>query len=283
MREVPSTDGVVVAVHDLGGDLPGRPTLLLAHANGFHGRAFAPFAAHLTERYHCLAVDFRGHGDAVTPDGLTYDWSGFIDDVVAVIDAVDLQQPVGFGHSLGGAALIGAEQRRPGTFRALCGFEPIVFPSDMAFAAGAVTEADSPMAVAAEKRREVFGSIDEAIDNFASKPPLGALDPAALRAYVEHGFRPQPDGTVLLKCRGRTEAQIYRMAHRNGVFDHLAEVHIPVTLVSGRAEGMGPTVFAPMVADHLPHGRLERIDSVGHFGPLEDPATVAEVVLRALS
>ena len=55
----------------------------------------------------------------------------------------------------------------------------------------------------------MFGSRDEAYENFAGKPPLNVLAPDALRAYVDHGFADQPDGTVRLKCRGENEARIY--------------------------------------------------------------------------
>ncbi len=284
---VPSTNGVVVAVHELGGH--GEP-LLIAHANGFHGRVFAPLAAHLAPRYRSLAPDFRGHGDTVVPNGVTYQWSGFSDDVLAVVDALGLSGCAAVGHSMGGAALLGAEVRRPGTFRALYLYEPIVFPADVASAAaagaiGAESDpGDSPMAQAAERRREKFGSYTEAIDNYASKPPLAALSPDALRAYVHHGFAAQPDGSVRIKCRGATEAAIYRMARHSAVFERLGGLGCPVTVATGRADDSrpGPETFGPTVATTIPHGRLERFDDLGHFGPLEDPARVAASIVAAL-
>ncbi len=47
--------------------------------------------------------------------------------------------------------------------------------------------------------------------NFATKPPFSSLDPAALRAYVDHGFDDEPDGSVRLKCAPENESQVYRM------------------------------------------------------------------------
>ena len=45
------------------------------------------------------------------------DWNGFVDDVLAVIDAWGVAPLVAVGHSKGGAALLLAEQRRPGHVR----------------------------------------------------------------------------------------------------------------------------------------------------------------------
>src|SRR3954470_12360736 len=166
MQPVASTDDVTVAVHDLGGE-PGAPVLLLSHATGFHGPAFGPMAAAgLTERFHCLASDWRGHGDSVAPHDLDYAWRGFAEDVEAVLDQLDALgatgRPIyGFGHSMGGAALLMAEADRPGTFAGMVLDEPIVPPPGAFVRAEGV---DNPLAAGAERRREVFDSHEAAIE-----------------------------------------------------------------------------------------------------------------------
>ena len=279
MLPVPSTDDVTVAVHDLGGDA-GAPVLLLSHATGFHGRAFGPMAdAGLTERFHCIAPDWRGHGDSVVPHELDYAWRGFAEDVEAVLDNIDGAGPLyGFGHSMGGAALLMAEADRPGTFAALFLYEPIVPPPGAFIRAYGV---DNPLAAGAEKRREVFDSYEAAIDNYASKPPLNVFTADALRAYVEGGFAAQPDGTVLLKCRGRVEAMTFRMAAANGMHERLADVRCPVTIAVGVDEPLAPSAFAPAIVEGLPNGRLLSLAPLGHFGPMEDPAALAQAALSA--
>lgn len=269
---VVSTDDVELAVHDLGGD---GPTLLFAHATGFHGMVWAPVAAALTPYFRCVSVDFRGHGDSTRPSHGSFDWSGFADDVLAVVD--DLGSPVplyGVGHSKGGASLLRAEQRRPRTFAGLYCFEPIVLTTE-ARRASAAAGSEQPLAVGARRRREVFDSLDAAYENFASKPPLQSLDPEALRAYVDHGFEPLPDGTVRLKCRGVDEAAVYTASVAHDTYDHLHLVTCPVTVaVSGDLEGAGR--LARPVADALPNARFEDHPELGHFGPLEAPAVIAE-------
>lgn len=281
MHLVVSTGGVQLAVHELGGATD-APLLLLAHANGFHGRVFEPLVAEgLARSYRCVALDFRGHGDSKVPPDLRYDWEGFGDDVTSVLD--DLAPAglaFGVGHSMGGAALLMAELARPRTFRSLYLYEPIVPPPSSAVEGPAP---ENGMAAAAERRREVFDSFLAAMENFGSKPPLDELRPDALRAYVEHGFATQPNGTVRIKCSGATEAQIYRMAASHGTFDRLGSIEIPVTIAMGRDIGAGPSAFAPAAAAQLPDGRLEVSDHLGHFGPLEAPDEVAAAIETSFS
>ncbi len=281
-RQVLSSDGARVAVHDLGG---GGPPVLLCHATGFHGLVWRPLARYLTDRFRCWALDFRGHGDSVLPPGFdpTTDplsWEAFGDDVLAVVDDLGLEHAFGLGHSKGGAALFLAELARPGTFRALYAYEPIVMP----VAPPPVALDEHPLAAGALRRREVWESRRAAYDNYASKPPLDSLAPDALEAYVEHGFAELTDGTVRLKCRGAVEAAVYRMGGAHRTFDRLGELDCPVTIAAGARDerpgpGPGPDL-ARLQAGAIPGARVEIFDHLGHFGPLEDPAAVARSAAR---
>ncbi|MCX7619885.1 MAG: alpha/beta hydrolase [Acidimicrobiales bacterium] len=272
---MPSTDGIEIAVHDLGGE---GPVLLACHATGFHGHVWQPVARRLRD-FHVFAPDFRGHGDSSAPHDLDYDWSGFADDVLAVVAelAPSGEQIVAAGHSKGGAALLLAEQRRPGTFAAVWCYEPVVFPP-----LDGAHSLDNPLAEGALRRRETFASAVAAFENFASKPPFNTLDPEALGAYVRFGFRPEPDGTVRLKCPPVVESKVYRMGSQHGAFEHLSKVTCPVTVVSGAELPFGPSAFAARVVERLPNGRLETHPDLGHFGPLEDPARIADSIRQAL-
>ena len=269
---IESSDGVAVALHDLGGP-DHAPVLLLAHANGFNAGAWRPFAAALTSTHRVVALDLRGHGVARTPEGLDFAWERFGDDVVAVLDSGALPPgPLhGVGHSLGGASLVMAAAQRPGALRSLWLFEPIIPPPD-AFSGSA---GENPLAEGAARRRPTFDSLDAAYDNYASKPPLNAFHPDALRGYVEGGFEPLPDGTVTLRTRPQWEAAIFRMTGGCPAWSVLPSVDIPVTVVVGEEMAMGPAAFAPVVVEALPNGRLVRHPELNHFGPLQDPIGLA--------
>jgi pimeloyl-ACP methyl ester carboxylesterase len=273
-RTVASSHGVRVAVHDLGGE---GPPVLFAHATGFCGPVWRPVAAHLHDR-RCWALDFRCHGRSTRPDDDDLDWAGTADDVLAVLDALGLEGTVGVGHSMGGAALLLAEQRRPGTFAALWLFEPIVIPPG-----SGIDDPDAnPLAVGAARRRESFPSVQAALENFGSKPPMAAFDPAALAAYVEGGFEEQPDGTAVLRCPAADESRFYLMGARHGAYEHLDEVRCPTVVARGAADA-GPYDLAPAVAEGVVEGRLLDLPSVSHFGPMEDPGLVAGEIRRLLT
>ncbi len=276
MRHIPMSDGLTLAVHDQGGS--GRPTLL-CHANGFHGAVWEPLSAALGDGFERWALDFRAHGRSEAPPDSKLGWPEFGADVLASIDGLGLAagEILGIGHSMGGAALLIAEQTRPGTFAGLWLYEPITPPSSLM--TGALAEGPNPMAEGAERRRASFPSHAEAIANFASKPPFNVLRADALHAYVRHGFVAGEDGKVHISCRPADEARIYRSASTHRAFERLGEVRCPVVVACGHDE-LGPALFAPAIVDELPHGRLERIEPLGHFGPLEAPEICANSVRR---
>lgn len=280
---VSSSNGVEVAVHDLGGS---GPALLISHATGFHGHCYDPLAHLLADRFHSVAFDYRGHGDTPRPDG-PVDWQGYGDDAEAMALWLVARQggsPIdAFGHSMGGACLLMAAHRRPELFRRLVVFEPIVFPP------GGIRPEDqdgdpeeSPMVRGARRRRSTFPSFEAAIENYSAKPPLNCFTPDALRAYVEYGFAPDHEG-VHLKCLPDTEAETFATGALHTTWDVLPEIHTEVLVLAGRVEPMQPSTIAEGVADRLPAARYARYDKLDHFGPMADPQMVADIIAEYLA
>lgn len=269
-----------IAAYDFGGR---GPDLLLVHATGFCAAPFGPLARALADRFHCWGLDLRGHGHSGRPPDGDFAWSGFATDVLTVVDQLELSHPFGFGHSCGGATVLLAEQARPGLFRSLYCFEPVVMPD----AARALIAETNPLADGARRRRETFPSSEEALANYASKPPYGELDPEALQLYVEAGFLLVPDEeggdgrTIRLRCRREDEAATFAAAGDHDAFAHLATVGCSVTLCCGElTDAFGPRLMRAD-AEPMPRARVEILPEMGHFGPLQRPATVAGAVIRA--
>ncbi len=278
---VAGSGGGRVVTWDLGGD---GPPLLILHATGFHGRCYLPMASSLQERFHCWAVDQRGHGESdPAPDG-DYAWNHFTADAISVIDTLSLVRPFVFGHSLGGAVAVLAEAARPGTFAAMYLWEPIVLAPSVLGAFGARgTRRNSNMAGLARRRRPRFGSYGDAMLNYAGKAPFSRFRADALLAYVDGGFAPAAGGGISLRCSPEAEARVYEAAPGSGAFEACASVRVPVTLACG---GRDPDVGARhlrTVASALGGAPVEVHEGLGHLGPFEDPPRAAARVASALT
>lgn len=281
MLTVPSSEGVQVARHRLAGSAD-LPPLLIAHATGFNAHCYVPVADALADRFDCHALDFRGHGDTAVDPAWAVDWRRFGDDAVAVAREVaragDL---VGFGHSMGGAALLMAAHREPDLFERLVLFEPISHQATTP----ALSRDDMemlPIVRGARRRRRRFDSFDDAFLNYSDKPPLSWMVPEALRNYVDHGFRAVADESgvpaVELCCPPEVEADIFVTGRDNGVWSLLAEIDVPCVVIGGHVEEGQPSMQTESIADQLPNGRYVLLDDQTHFGPFSHPATTAAII-----
>lgn len=275
---VPSTDGVMVAAYQLAEGRPGAAPVLAAHPTGLCAAVLGP-VARLLGPHPVVAFDERGHGRSSRPASGSFAWSGFADDALAVVDAVGLDRPLGFGHSCGGAALVLAEARRPGTFAGLYLFEPVIPPLDEPIPGG---DPGNRLSVGARRRRTHFAGRDDALANFAGKPPFVDFDPAVLAAYVDDGFRPDGhQGGITLRCARDDEAAVYAAAVAHDAFRHLPAIRCPVTIAYGaRTDAFDERALRP-VAERLPLAELRALPDLGHFGPQQDPAAVARSALRS--
>src|SRR6478736_4173990 len=220
----------------------------------------------------CFGLDFRGHGASQQAhERIAVDRRWFTAELLAAVDAIGDGPAFAAGHSLGAATLLRTEQQRPGTLKACWAFEPVLVPDTWD-----AKPPPSNLIEMSRRRRLVFASVQEAVERFRSKPPFANCEPEAVWAYVELGTAPQADGTVKLTCSGETEARIYE-ANEQLDFSQFAAIACPVVVAAGAAVAMGnelPPMVAPLVAEALGDGRLQILQGVTHFAPMEDGALV---------
>jgi pimeloyl-ACP methyl ester carboxylesterase len=92
----------------------GRPLVFLAGL-GFTAHDFDEFAPQFTGEHHVYGITRRGFGSssAPTPTNSNYTADRLADDVLSVINALGLQQPVVVGHSIAGEELSSIGSRYP--------------------------------------------------------------------------------------------------------------------------------------------------------------------------
>jgi pimeloyl-ACP methyl ester carboxylesterase len=272
---VRADDGVAVMTYELAG-AAGRPALFV-HAAGFCGAVLAPLATACRASLAALLVDLRAHGRSGRPPGGPT-WEGFGLDVEAVLASDTATRWIGVGHSVGATALLRAEIARPGSFSLLYLYEPILLTRDE----WARNVAADALVEAARARRESFGSRDEAFARFSSRPPLASCADITLSAYVDEGLEENPDGGVRLCCRREDEAALYLGGRLDRTIERVAEVACPVVVAYGGASVVFPPVRAAGLAARFASGRVAEIDGLGHLGPMEEPARVADGLLAAV-
>src|SRR5436309_11472991 len=93
-----------------------RPTIVLVHGGpGTYDHSyFKPDFAALTSHAQVVYLDLRGHGRSAWGDPAGWSFEVCADDLRAFCDALGIERPIVYGHSMGGfiAMLYGA--RHPG-------------------------------------------------------------------------------------------------------------------------------------------------------------------------
>ncbi|MDE0067725.1 MAG: alpha/beta hydrolase [Acidimicrobiaceae bacterium] len=266
---IDSSNGVRVALHDLGGS---GPQLLILHATGFHGRCYRAVADHLSDRFHVWAPDLRGHGDSITPADTDLGWGSMADDVLAVSEHLGVDSWAVAGHSMGGAVAAKTACLHPHLIAAAWVFEPAIFPVN-------AERRGNDLAQSARFRRHHFESFDEAIERYANAAPFAKVSRDVIGDYVYHGFV-ETDTGITLKTSGETEARVFEGADLE-LFEQIRSVSVPFTIANS-LDGSPPSQIAELVADQLPNTRQLLWPDNTHFGPFEDPARAAAEILEAV-
>ncbi len=103
--------GALIRYSDSGGD---GPAVVFTHGAGMDHTVFAPqFEAVRATGRRVIAHDLRGHGASALDDGIRFTAVDALEDLAALLDALDLRHPVLVGHSLGGNLSQALVRRHP--------------------------------------------------------------------------------------------------------------------------------------------------------------------------
>lgn len=280
-----TVNGTNLAYFEWGRAITGKPTLLFVHATGFHGRVWDQIIRALPD-IHAIALEQRGHGrsDKVAVSH----WRTFGKDQAEFIQALQLSNLIGIGHSMGAHAMIDAAFLT-GAFDRLLLLDPTVAAPEAYDAAP--PDANGELHPAA-KRRNRFDSVDDMIARIAHKSAFPRFDPKILRDYCQHGLEPAPlpDGGLTLCCTPEVEAHVYMSSLTNGgVYASARSLDIPVTIVRARRAAndwerdFSSSPTWPELAQEFPRGRDIHFADCSHFIPMERPDRVVELIRHEIA
>jgi pimeloyl-ACP methyl ester carboxylesterase len=262
----------------------GKPPALLMHGTGFVAEVWDEIANALASRYTVYALDRRGHGASHKPAKGQYHFLDFALDLCAVIEALDLSDIFGVGHSAGATDLLLAAKLLPGRFSRLFVMEPTIMDPRSGRAEGARLSDKGMSFVQGVLRRQVeFESAAAAFQRFRAAPAFADWSEAALWSYVQHGFEALQDGRVRLLCTPEIESamllpifeameQVYLGDGRGNPFRWLSGIDRPVCVATAERSAPIYKQMASRAVALIPVVSRWTFDGVGHCVAQEAPA-----------
>ena len=263
------------------------PLLHLSHATGFCAGVYTPLARRLTEHFHVLGMDDRGHGRSPALADLRSlrDWQVFADDLAAFWS--HLGEPViAMGHSRGAVASLRAAQQHPHLVKALVLVDPTILPYSwmwwwyLAKKLGLAHRV--PIARRAARRRRVWPSRQAVAQAYSGKSAFATWQDGFFEGYVEYGVRARPDGQVELSCHPAWESRCFAVCSHE-VWSWLAGLPCPLLTLYGQKSDTFLAPAARRMARVKPGAWVRPVEGASHFLPMEHPDLVAQTVVEFMA
>jgi pimeloyl-ACP methyl ester carboxylesterase len=268
----PSLGGVFL--HALHRGDASRRLLVLLHGGGANAHWWDHLAPAFAERFHVVALDFRGHGDSDHPAALEV--GGFARDLEALLEHLaaerpvarepGLREPILIGHSMGGHIALDFAARG-GPVRALVAIEIV---------RGAPTRARRAMRLALAVRRS-YRTREDATSRYRFLPPAPHASEALRASIAEHSVRQLPDGRFGFKFDPRW----FGLPPSPG--PPLSAVRCPTLIVRGNESPLLSEEGAAAFAAEIPGAQIAVVEAAGHNLHLEQPEAFLATVDPFLS
>ncbi|WP_194899973.1 alpha/beta fold hydrolase [Catenulispora pinisilvae] len=264
------------------GEADGFPTVVLTHGGLGDRRMWDHQFRALARRGRVVRYDMRGLGESEDAEG---EFSRS-EDLLGLLDALDIEQAVLVGNSIGGAysieAALSAPERVRGLVLICSGLTEYDWPEEMTAEIGHLVEE----AVPAERMARYWQRTAEYVD------------PADVRAIAEVNVRymvagpkrglddlvPEVRELALEMCQGnfQREWSVPRYQERfqqPPIIDRLRELAMPTLIVNGRYDPSPIQEIADLLAVRIPRARRIDLDA-GHLPSIERPEETTDALLE---
>jgi pimeloyl-ACP methyl ester carboxylesterase len=244
----------------------GHP-LVCIHADGWDHRQWQPQVETLAEEFEVIIYDVRGYGQTggSTQDEVSY--ATFSEDLTALLDALDLDQPVLVGLSMGGRIAHRCAAANPETSGALITYEAPVRLEPLS--------PSLPLLVLRRLHREVLRFLGpyrayqlfswyrkrwtDIEESDTGSTPVRGLD-MTKEEYIRDAIR---------QSNRRERLKFHKSLGE--IVDNPGEVAVPTLVLTGD----GPDSFnhdaAETLVEEIPDAHWETLPDAGHAGNIDNP------------
>ena len=259
MPTLTTDDGVRLAFEETGSGTP----VVFVHEFAGDLRSWEPQVRHLSRRYRCITWNARGFPPSDVPDDTgAYSQDRARDDVLAVLDALDIERAHVVGLSMGGFATLHFGLAHPGRARSLV-------------VAGVGYGAEPDQRERFRSEADITARILRT-EGMAAWAAAYALGPTRVQFQNKdpRGWREFADMLAEHSAAGSAHTQQGVQKERPSVFDlaeGMKELTVPTLVVTGDEDWpcLVPSVFMKRT---IPSAGLLVVPNTGHTVNLEEPA-----------
>lgn len=282
-RDVTSADRTLLHVVEAGP--AGAPAIVLVHGMGLSSAVWHHQIEKLSNRYHVVALDLRGHGESARAARGDYSLAALGADVAAVIDAVAPDVPVLLvGHSIGAMAVLSCCEHHPDIVDGRLG--GVVLCNSAAggvFGGAAGSGLAAALGTVQARLQGVLASRSwRARDRFEGDDPADRpTTDLSLLVTRQFGLNPaaSPELVAFLEYQLRSTAPVVLGSYATALAGlDLAEaadsVAVPAVVIAGGRDRLTPLRQARKLVEALPDAELVEVEGAGHTVMLEAPDEV---------
>lgn len=249
------------------------PAVLLLHGGGQTCRTWDVVCHVLADRYRCIALDQRGHGDSEWSYEGDYRVESHAADIIGTLDALEIERAVVVGMSMGCINALEVTLRWPGRVAGL-----------IAVDAGPWFDVTAA--------RPIVGFMDtvgtlESLDDFiaAALRFNSRREDRLLRRSLLHNLRRRPDGRLMWKTdlRNRSDRVAEMSKALTKLRGRVGAIECPTLVVRGAESHIRSDENAARFAAALPRGNWIRIEGAGHTVQGDQPKALAEAIENLLA
>jgi len=214
-----------------------------------------------TSGHRAVAIDLPGFGAAPRMTREPPSLDGYVDAVLASLDALGLDRVTVLGLSLGGYVALRLAARAPDRLRAL------VLADTRAAADSPETRAGRVLNLGLVRSKGPGALIEKMLPHL-----LAPQAPEALRATVRQWASEQ-------SVEGVTDG-LLAMRDRSDATATLGAIACPTLLIAGSLDAITPPAEHAAMAAAIAGSRLEVLEGAGHLSSLERPEAFSEALVR---
>ncbi len=223
----------------------------------------------MSDNYHILALDQRGRGDSDwAPDG-QYTGEAYVQDLEGFCEALQLQNFILMGHSMGGRNSMAFAARHPSLVNRLIIVD--IGPEGDPRGAARITRE----MVAAQ---EEYASFEELFEAQQKGNPL--LSPEVLRRRLTYQTKTLPNGQIGWRydVEIRRQWREDRRPPQEDLWPAIATIPCPTLIVRGMETDILPLQVAQRMVQAMPKAKLAHVERAAHMVMEENPAGFLRVV-----